>query len=525
MEQQLNGLQTAQACENAPEMQETVKKESGKRFRTLSPGCFFYAVFAAFCLYRNTSGITYPFFVGGTLCFFLSYFKRSGVTAAKDRRFLMTSALLLGILNCTTDSWVLIFFNRSMILLLLGVWLLESFYENSPGWRLGTWLKSLLQLFFGGLSQILRPLEDGYWYYKLKEKKTETNGKQKTQKKKLRSALLGVGLSLPVLMFILMLLGSADVLFGKMLERLRSAVFSWNLPDVLLRGKWLGALGLVLWGFFFTYGLLTYCEKKRPSKSEEEKAKRTAGDSAAAIAFTGMITAVYGLFCFVQIFGLFLGKMTLPEGWTYAGYARQGFFQLLFLSIFNVCMVLCIRSLFRENKWLRLLLTVLSGCTYILIASSAYRMLLYIRSYQLTFLRVFVLWALLMIALALGGVIWFLWKQNFGLFRYLLITLVIGYLVFSAAHPDYWIARYNVNRLVNAEGGDLRYITQSLSLDAAPAVCSLSEYADEMESPTGIRSRLKEYEERVSRKTQDMHIRSWNASRSYAEFILTFSGS
>lgn len=38
-----------------------------------------------------------------------------------------------------------------------------------------------------------------------------------------------------------------------------------------------------------------------------------------------LISVVYVLFCIIQIFSLFLGKMQLPAGYTYARYAREGF--------------------------------------------------------------------------------------------------------------------------------------------------------------------------------------------------------
>ena len=43
--------------------------ERSLRFKSLGLGCFLYALFYTFCLYHNTAGITYPFFVGGTLWF------------------------------------------------------------------------------------------------------------------------------------------------------------------------------------------------------------------------------------------------------------------------------------------------------------------------------------------------------------------------------------------------------------------------------------------------------------------------
>ena len=88
----------------------------------------------------------------------------------------------------------------------------------------------------------------------------------------------------------------------------------------------------------------------------------------------------YVLFCIIQIFSLFLGKMQHPAGYTYARYAREGFFQLLFVCMINVCLVLFFMGCFRENGLKKILLTVISGCTYVMIASSAFRMCLYIQN-------------------------------------------------------------------------------------------------------------------------------------------------
>ncbi|MBQ3165278.1 MAG: DUF4173 domain-containing protein [Lachnospiraceae bacterium] len=34
----------------------------------------------------------------------------------------------------------------------------------------------------------------------------------------------------------------------------------------------------------------------------------------------------------------------------------------------------------------------------------------------------------------------------FRLFRFMLVTVIIGYLAFASVHPDYWIASYNIRQ-------------------------------------------------------------------------------
>ncbi|MFR8843777.1 MAG: DUF4153 domain-containing protein [Waltera sp.] len=68
-----------------------------------------------------------------------------------------------------------------------------------------------------------------------------------------------------------------------------------------------------------------------------------------------------------------LRKMQLPESYTHAQYAAEGFFQLLAVSILNLILVLMCLSFFRESKVLKVIMTIMSLCTFIMIASSVMR--------------------------------------------------------------------------------------------------------------------------------------------------------
>ncbi|MCM1252455.1 MAG: hypothetical protein NC321_06520 [Clostridium sp.] len=69
-----------------------------------APAAMLYALFYTFCLYKNASGITYPFFVVGTLCYFFLSMKKLGVPFKKSGLFYAVSIFLLGISNCCTTS-------------------------------------------------------------------------------------------------------------------------------------------------------------------------------------------------------------------------------------------------------------------------------------------------------------------------------------------------------------------------------------------------------------------------------------
>ncbi|MBP3296229.1 MAG: DUF4173 domain-containing protein, partial [Lachnospiraceae bacterium] len=259
--------------------------------------------------------------------------------------------------------------------------------------------------------------------------------------------------AVPFLLVVVGLLSSADVFFGQMTNALMNAINAETLAAVIAR---------TLIAFFGTYLMVAYlC---RHSLSETVTDHRH-GEPVLAITVTGMLTAVYLLFSGIQIFGLFLGRLQLPQGYTYAQYAREGFFQLLAVSILNLILVLVCMSFFRDSKVLKVVLTLMSLCTFIMIASSAMRMIMYINTYDLTFLRILVLWTLGLLTLLFIGVLLSIFREKFPLFRYSIVVVTILYLGLSFSHPDYIIASVNVRK----QTVDYNYL-ESLSADAAPVL-------------------------------------------------------
>ena len=101
-----------------------------------------YALFYTFCLYRNASGITWPFFAAGTLVYFYSCTRRSGVPWKKDSIFYLVSILLLGISIFLTDN-IAIHNVTKLGIFLLAVSMMLHQYLNDSRWNLSKYLLSL----------------------------------------------------------------------------------------------------------------------------------------------------------------------------------------------------------------------------------------------------------------------------------------------------------------------------------------------------------------------------------------------
>lgn len=509
-----------------PETEETRRLK--ENYGAIAPVTFAYAVFYAFCMFKNGSGVTFPFFMGSSLLFFGFCCAKLGLALKKGSGFYMAAMLLLGISTFCTDDARIIFFNKLGIFLLMMSLLLKQYFETSK-WQLGKYVGSICELVVLSFGELGRPFTDGAAYGK----------RTKKPDKRFWFFALGLLIGIPLLLIVLLLLASADAVFRQMTRELLENINFASIVNVLFR---------IVFIFFASYALTAYLCKKR---IREEVMDMRKGEPILAITVTGMLTILYLWFSGIQIMGLFLGKLQLPEGYTYAKYAREGFFQLLVVSFLNLVIVLLVLSFFRESKALKAVLAVMSFCTFVMIASSAMRMIIYIRYYYLTFLRILVLWTLGVLAALFAGVVANIFKEKFPLFRYSVAVVTVLYLALSFAHPDYIIAKVNVANVgageTVQEGGffrdgrsyqDYEYL-KGLSADAAPALVPYLEelgyhleafyednpvrYAREIGAiEGGYTERSSQagfgyyWMERLKERTKNFGIRTYNVSRHMA---------
>ena len=270
--------------------------------------------------------------------------------------------------------------------------------------------------------------------------------------------LIGLLIALPLAWAVTALLSGADAVFRGMVRRV---VNVQTLPDALRIGL-KGLICALVTGTVFYAVMCAQTDAPEP-QSQREPAK---APSAVAVTFTAVLAAIYLVFCAIQIGVLFSGSgALLPEGYTYAQYAREGFFQLLAVSGINVLLVIVSQRRFVSGPALKTLLCVISGCTYVMELSSAWRMALYVSVYGLTFLRMLVIWFLAVLAVILAGAVRTVFCPSFRLFRFSLAVCLAAWLAFAFARPDALAARYDLRRfgLSDSTLSEIRY---DLSADA-----------------------------------------------------------
>ena len=415
----------------------------GKEFGFFGVLSIFYGVSASFCLFRNPLGITVPLFVAVTYGAAFLIFRKMGVPIKKDSYLLAAVSLLIGLSACFTGNMAVGYYmNRLALILLFCIFILHQCHQDNK-WNIGKYMASIVLYLAQAVGMVLYPLRHlGEYILSLKDKRSRN----------VFRLLAGACAAVPAVV------SGADMVFRNML----SVVISKFLNPVTL---FMVVIQTVFWSLAM-YCLV--CSAYGGSISDGMVNVRR-HSPVAAVSFMAMVGLVYLVFCVIQIVYLFMGKGSLPEGMTYSQYARQGFFQLLFVAVLNLVMVLMCLKYFREHVLLDGFLLLVSLCTYVMLASAAYRMVLYVQQYQLTFLRILVLWFLAMLFVLMAGVVILIFNHEFPLFRFCLAVVSSFYLVFAWMRPDYITARYNVahrDSIAGVEQSDF----MRLSTDAAPAL-------------------------------------------------------
>jgi hypothetical protein len=217
-----------------------------------------------------------------------------------------------------------------------------------------------------------------------------------------KSALITIGvllLSLPLLLMVVSWLSAADAGFEQFIQWI-SHYFS---VEKLLRWAIQLVFGLPLAIYLFSAVLGNVGKHHSDIFSRDSLLKTFSGFHRLphiAIALPlALFLLVYLLYIIVMspyLFSAFAGH--LPAGFTYAEYARRGFFELMNVASFNVLLLAAVwllaeRPAALHPQLLRLLSAVLGFLTLLLIATAASKMWMYVQVYGLTLLRFFTSWS------------------------------------------------------------------------------------------------------------------------------------
>ena len=231
-----------------------------------------------------------------------------------------------------------------------------------------------------------------YLFINLKFLKIKTN-REKTNK--ILNAVFGIIVGIVFSIVILLLLMSADDYFNKFVSRTFISInfdFSKLMQFVIF--------------FIIIFSIGVNLIRNRYIVMKENKTRKI--DHTIIISMLSVINLVFVLFLISEISKLCGNFLQIPKGYIYSSYAREGFFQLLFVTIINFSIILYLiykTNVIKENKIIRNLVLVLIAFSVLLIFNSYYRMFLYIGKFGFTNLRLQVILFLLMELILFGIII------------------------------------------------------------------------------------------------------------------------
>lgn len=196
---------------------------------------------------------------------------------------------------------------------------------------------------------------------------------------------------------ILVLLTSADAYFDKFLS---SIVTNINVDFNL----WYVIKGIIYFVILFVIGINLFKNKEIALK--ESKMSRVNKTVITTMLF--IVNFVFVLFLISEISKLCGNFLKVPKGYIYSSYAREGFFQLLFVTLINFGIILYLiykTNLVKEDKKVKCLVLSLIAFSIFLIFNSYYRMFLYIGRFGFTNLRLQVILFLFMEFILFGFII------------------------------------------------------------------------------------------------------------------------
>ncbi|WP_308641120.1 DUF4153 domain-containing protein [Paenibacillus nuruki] len=311
-------------------------------------------------------------------------------------------------------------------------------------------------------------------------------------------------IALPLLLIIISLLTSADRIFGDLLSTLPNWIDSLSFGEGSFRLLWIVIGGFIffgyLWGFVQPY-LYPPVANYRPHPLPASAATPTGAVSSTPTVYGPqplsaypsvqrkpvridpiimatiliLINIVYVLFVVIQFSYLFgAGQGQIPDGSSYAEYARSGFVELVMVTSLNFIIMVCVLLYMAESHRIlrhinNSMLYILVICSGVMLYSAFTRLIVYEQAYGYTYIRFLVhAFMIFLGVLLLVAGLRIYWKK-LPLAKCYIVLALTAYVVVNYVGMDRIIAVQNLDRYEQTGQIDFEYLN-GLSSDAIPVL-------------------------------------------------------
>jgi len=300
--------------------------------------------------------------------------------------------------------------------------------------------------------------------------------KERKDKKVSSQIVRGILISIPFLVIFILLFSSADLVFQKYMS---------DLVSINVEGETIVRILLVLLVSCAFVGAYSYVfNVKKEVISYKEKKLRIGGIESYIL--LGSVNLLFLIFISVQIAYLFGGQSNISSlGFTYAQYARRGFFELIGVAVISFFLLFGLDRYIQREKGsglriFKILSSLLVVGVIVIMVSAFMRLLLYEDAYGFTTLRLYSHVFIIFLTVVFGLLIYKVLKNgkesNFSLGVFLsAILFLVG---MNILNPDAFIAQKNIQRFNDGKKLDVYYLT-TLSDDALPVTIKMLNTSDE----------------------------------------------
>lgn len=292
--------------------------------------------------------------------------------------------------------------------------------------------------------------------------------------KNLGRVLIGIGVAIPVLLIVVPLLMASDDAYKGFIEMLFDNI-ALTLVEFVI-------------GIVIAIMVTTYCLTLKKEDSKTTEIKNLGGvENAIIISFLSVISVCYLTYLFSQLayfFSAFKGFLPKDYKFTYAEYARKGFFEMCAIAGINLVLILIVYIISKKkdgklNIASRLFCVFIGLFTLLIITTAISKMVLYIDAYGMTVLRITTSAFMVFLGVVFIAVMLKLFIRNIRIIYTGLVTASVILLVLGIGNVNKIAADYNYNAFKN---GDLKeidvYALYELGDEGVPYIVKLCDEKD-----------------------------------------------
>lgn len=273
----------------------------------------------------------------------------------------------------------------------------------------------------------------------------------------LKPILIGLIVTVPLTFIVAALLASADEGISRIMDRIWAEFRRQDIITILLQLFWAIPAALVF------FGMLRADAKQKlyPLPPDMYYHNKLAGmkkvNNLGVYAGVTPICLLYLLYVISQA-NYFMSAFSgvVPGSMLYSEYARRGFFELCFIAVINLGVILFMLTFSKKSgsestPALKAYTCIICGFTLFIIATALAKMLLYIEKYGLTRLRLYTSWFMVLLAAVFITLAVRAFAKKLPTAKIITGVFIVMFGLLCFSKPDALITEYNIHQYLEGE--------------------------------------------------------------------------